>query len=963
MTSECTLETILNIARAAVIAIAVALWGCGSAQTSRASEGGNMNDADPVSFSLTARIINGTLTATTVDKSLVELKKGQTISKCLTLKAQKGHAMVTLGDSEKSGVIWLRQNTELQLRQTVQGEVLLRLVRGEVRVALNQTGITVIVQDTDSDSTPDITGQDVMIFHNATSGKSAVIATAARTDLAMWSILMSRVADAGGIGSLTATQDGHKVHLSLADVTIEASQKGDVVLNRVTHVFYNDADTQLEGTFRFPLPAGAIIIGLAMEINGRLMEGELVEREKARQTYESIVDAMRDPALLEWQQGQMFKLRVFPIEPKSQKRIVLRFLSPLRATPAGLEYVYPTAAADMQTAIDHFSVTWNGVETVNQKHYAPGNDVVIKASSHQADGGLAQEKNANGTFYTMRVSPFNLLVKKNAAATLPQTSVPNRHQHLVIIFDTSRSALETIHLATESLGIVLNTLTPADRFTLIAGDVDATSLFESVPATQDRINEAIAAIKRMECDGASNLAAAMETAATIINGRVDPRMPVQILYIGDGTPTWGITRQSDLIAYSNQHFKDHLFNAIAIGKGANTDLLNALVSTTGGRVATPRTVSDVDGFALFAAKALWLPRLKDVRIETDNPMTLYPKTLPAIYGDESFTVYAHHPANTTPPAFLTLKAEFDGKPVQTQVPFNAPNSKTGTTAFVSQQFGAQHIADLEKQDDKHREEIVQASLSYGVMSRYTSFLVLESEEAYRRYGIERKNHADSQSPRVSGQDLESISDREAGLNPSHIQPGDPEIRIPAPADARSVVVVFPFGETKIATWEESLNAWTVRFLIDRDTPEGIWEVIVRITHADGQIEIVKLNYTVDTTAPTVRLQLCANTRKPGWMKLVASQIETAADMESLTPRFNADGASAQATFLPDLRRVEVELATGRILRMKYRPESNTFVAHIKRRIAPDENDALRVIGFDRALNVSEKNVVVEGCHE
>ena len=90
------------------------------------------------------------------------------------------------------------------------------------------------------------------------------------------------------------------------------------------------ASERLEGTFRFPLPEGASLVGLAMEIDGKMMEGELVESDKARKTYETIVDEMRDPALLEWEHGTTFKLRVFPIEPHEDKRIVIRYVAPLR---------------------------------------------------------------------------------------------------------------------------------------------------------------------------------------------------------------------------------------------------------------------------------------------------------------------------------------------------------------------------------------------------------------------------------------------------------------------------------------------------------------------------------------------------------------------------------------------------------------------------------------------------------
>ncbi len=83
------------------------------------------------------------------------------------------------------------------------------------------------------------------------------------------------------------------------------------------------------------------------------------------------------------------------------------------------------------------------------------------------------------------------------------------------------------------------------------------------------------------------------------------------------------------------------------------------------------------------------------------------------------------------------------------------------------------------------------------MSRYTSLLVLENDEAYKQHQIERKQQEMAeriaQGPTVTGGDLDSLGAQHASLSPDEIQPGDPEIKIPAPRAARSVVVAFPFG--------------------------------------------------------------------------------------------------------------------------------------------------------------------------
>src|SRR5262249_219675 len=158
------------------------------------------------------------------------------------------------------------------------------------------------------------------------------------------------------------------------------------------------------------------------------------------------------------------------------------------------------------------------------------------------------------------------------------------------------------------------------------------------------------------------------------------------------------------------------------------------------------------------------------------------------------------------------------------------------------------IASLEK-DAAKKDEVVKLSLDFGVMSRHTAFLVLESEEAYAKYDIERKKQkearlAKAETPQVSGADLESVN-QHPPMHMPRLQRGAPGTRGPAPRDAQSVVVVFPFGETKVASYEPELGAWTVRFLIDAGTPDGTYDVAVRVTHRDGRVEMLKIPYVVD----------------------------------------------------------------------------------------------------------------------
>src|SRR5262249_7505249 len=108
----------------------------------------------------------------------------------------------------------------------------------------------------------------------------------------------------------------HHVDVKIDDVVAQTS---------VDQEFYNPNAARLQGTYAFPLPAVAHIDRFAMEIDGKLAEAELLSAHKARSMYEEIVRKMRDPALLEYIGRDAFKVRIFPIEPNSRKRVQIKY--------------------------------------------------------------------------------------------------------------------------------------------------------------------------------------------------------------------------------------------------------------------------------------------------------------------------------------------------------------------------------------------------------------------------------------------------------------------------------------------------------------------------------------------------------------------------------------------------------------------------------------------------------------
>ena len=751
--------------------------------------------------------------------------------------------------------------------------------------------------------------------------------------------------DSAGIGTLEVRGSTDlSRQLDLASLTVDAKVTGHVAAFEVEHVFDNPTDEILEGTFRFPLPDGAVVTGLAMEIDGRMMEGEVLDREKAREIYQSIVDSMQDPALLEWEQGQTFKLRVFPIEAQSTKRVVLRYLAPLHRAkePTGdrWELVVPTSAPTLQGSIGRLTIRVDEQTVVDRHDAKPVGATRVDIAS--APGSVLQQSDEHGTFTAVRLQPD--------WASIPEPNREDAPRRLLVVVDTSRSALESWGLTREALRIVLESLSPEDEICVVASDLTARAHAPGfLPASEDEIAAAMAFIDDIEPDGASDLSAALAEIDRVLTG-AEESMTTQVVVLGDGVPTWGETDRAALVQQAEGVLHGVPLHGLVLGRKASSELLGEIAGVSGGRIARPESSSEVEWFAGFLDVAPRLKRIRGASVQADGDHELAGLSARTIFEGQTPTAYVRTPVGAEPPIAVTLLGTSEARPVEQAIAIEHAAPSAGL-----RKLWASHRINKLQADKGNRADVIAMSETHGVLSRYTAFLVLESEEAYREHAIERRRAAEQADPSVTGADL-GEGGGETSLRPGDIQPGDPEILIPAPQDARRVVVVFPFGETKIARWDDAAGKWIVRFLIDEDTAPGRYEVAVRVTMPDGTLRRMTAEYTVDVRAPSMEVRVVA--LDDGSFEVHAEQSTTEADRE----RERLDGVDAElperASFKGiDARKVEARLPDGQVVTL-HRERMGQFVG----RWQPSEEvgNAIEVelVSTDRALNSSRSTHAV-----
>ncbi len=844
------------------------------------------------------------------------LEGSQPATGARAIRAQGRGSVVNIGDTS----VWLRTGAHMMLSESVDGQLRAALHDGQARIVskggaqLIRAGVVVpLVSD------------DVLL--STAGARTVMLATDERPALAHWSLELDEKAELRGVGTMEVKESAQSA-LELRKLSVSVTIEGGMAVTEVEHIFYNADDEMREGTFRFPAPDDVLVTGLAMEIGGRLMEGEFVERTKARNVYEKIVDEMQDPALLEWQQGGWFKLRVFPIEAKREKRVVLRYAAPLTPAIEGYEYRY-LATPPEQNPVGHFSLRLDGKLVVESTDMRSTRDVVLAFPESSVPKSVSESR---GEFSYRAIT---LRLKLSAAS-----SPASKSREVVVALDSSRSALENRDLSLELLSLVLDELGPEDRFAVFSHDIEARELTSKmVSATKDNVREAIVFARSLEFDGASDLSATLEHAQRLATTGSN----AHIVYIGDGTPTWGKTHHKDLLAALHRKTRTPVYAAL-LGRGASTQLWNTLTGRSGGKVFRPHTRTQARKAAFFIARASSVPKVENFIAQEVEGLRVFPNEPQTLFAGDAMTLVVRAPRGKMP-SQLSIGGK-QGPKVFSQNVVLA--TSTEHSALVAQRWASREIYRLQESDGS-KEDIVALSRDFGVLSKHTSLLVLESEEAYREHQIERRKAVNERllaqnTPVVSGQDLDNLDGRQASLSPDHIQPGDPEVRIPAPADARSVVLVFPFGDTKLAHYDAESQNWVARFLIDPDTEDGRYWVRVTIEHASGELEEMRLPYTVDTSPPNVSLKV---------VKLGGNRFRVFADQEVV-----GDGdASPQAL---DAARVEVLLPWGQTHRL-YRKEMGRFSKTLRAPIVLGTTIRLRLVVTDQALNqrVLEIDVPVE----
>ena len=378
----------------------------------------------------------------------------------------------------------------------------------------------------------------------------------------------------------------------------------NIATTEVDQAFYNPSGVRLEGEYVFPLPEGASIDKFSMDVDGKMLEAELLPADKARAIYEEIVRKQRDPALLEYTGRGAMRARIFPIEPNSKKQVKLKYSQLIKPDSGLSEYVYPLntekfSAKPLKDVSIKVDIHCDGkLKTI----YCPSHDAEIRQTSdnHAVVGYEAHDARPDTDFKLVYgtdekdVGMSILTYRPNASEdgyfmVLASPGMDEDRAHvqprdLCFVVDTSGSmAGAKLQQAKKALNFCLENLNPGDKFQIVRFSTEAEPLFSELQSADDEHREAAKRfVDGFKPIGGTAINDALKEAARYAGSR-DKSRPYLIIFLTDGQPTIGPRDEEKIIpAVLNDiggDSRSRIFS-FGIGSDVNTHLLDRLSNDT-----------------------------------------------------------------------------------------------------------------------------------------------------------------------------------------------------------------------------------------------------------------------------------------------------------------------------------------------------------------------------------------------
>ena len=511
--------------------------------------------------------------------------------------------------------------------------------------------------------------------------------------------------------------------MELRELSVDILVVGQTAVTTMEMTFYNPNTRVMEGEFQFPLADGQQVSRFALDINGKMREGVVVDKALGRKAFEDIVRRGVDPGLLEKTEGNNFKARVYPMPAQGSRRVLIAFEQELRQKNGQDFYFLPIASA------------------LQLQKFKLRTEVVSRLVKADIENSLELDFKQTRNSYISELSKDNYSLNKNIALTFPKVEKP---QVLTATKGSSSYLYGTMALgntpqqaksAPKKLGIlwdVSHSAAQADKEKAFAFLNDYFSHIQNTEVTLNTFSIRTFEAVNFEVKNGNwqNLKAYLQTlkydGATDGNAMSFSPKCDEYLLFSDGIFNFGAKDFSVTEAVKQIKTPITVINNSTI---ANTAKMQYLAGATGGNFIDLTTLSTAEA----VKAACYTPfQLLGYEVKKGKVKDLYPEKGTALSGD-TFTFAGKL---LTDEATIVVSVGYPNKVVaQQEISFSKDNvASQSEYALLRRVWAEKQIAHLQR-IGADQKQIDAVGRQYGIVTEGNSLIVLETVSDYLRYRI------------------------------------------------------------------------------------------------------------------------------------------------------------------------------------------------------------------------------------
>jgi Ca-activated chloride channel family protein len=597
---------------------------------------------------------------------------------------------------------------------------------------------------------------------------------------------------ARSLGILTVCPEAKPVALPLAEVTVTGRAVERIADITIIQKFRNAYDEPLEAVYIFPLAGGAAVRDFELRVGTRTIRGTIEERQEARNKYQKALEEGKRTALMEQERDDVFTVHVGNLPPKEEitVRIVyserLPFLSngttelriPLVVAPRyipgnpsnelnvgdGFEEdtdivrdasrISPPRLAKGSPSQTRLSID---IEVLDQsiadlcctQHAVRSNSSsgTTKVSLARQDEFMNQDFILRWSVASKSLRPSLIVCRdeQNAYGMLsiypPKQNQRQNARDVIFVLDRSGS-MEGAKMASaaRACSILLSTLTPQDRFAILAFDNTAEWLHSQLTTTgpflkadEAGIERGLRHLREITARGGTEMFVALQAAISAIGnlGADNNHVPVIVL-ITDGQ----VGDESRILESIQKNLGNTRMFTVGVDTAVNRSFLQRLAQSGKGTSIFVEPGVQLEEALRLIGREIGNPVLTDIKLANLNQNALTPFPVPDLFEGHGSTAFFRS-ANTSIQISGTLS---DGTQYRENV-----TAKEVDLPAIAHLWARSRVMDLEdryrldpSQQESLRKEIIALALQHHLLTRFTAFVVVDEMEVVNADGKRRK---------------------------------------------------------------------------------------------------------------------------------------------------------------------------------------------------------------------------------